>query len=681
MFINMNTIFDDKFEKSKKRLVFLKEEIRKHDIAYYQNSTQLISDKEYDLLFDELLDIEKLFPELISDDSPTQKISSDSIIGFETIQHTTPMLSLSNTYSREEVEDFDRKVKQELGHNDYRYVVELKYDGVAISIKYKNNIFDIATTRGDGYKGDNISNNAKTIRNLPLKVESVKIKDELMSNFELRGEVYMNNLDFDTINKRREENGEATYANARNTTAGSLKLLDNKAVAKRPLRVCAYWLDTYKIKTEYHSDNLKLIKKMGLPAPEHYEICNNVEEIFEFIDRWDNDRSLLPFMIDGIVIKVDSFQQQEELGTIARSPKWAIAFKYEAETVTTLLKDISLQVGRTGAITPVAELEPVFLSGSTISRASLYNEDYIKEKDIRIGDMVYIEKGGEVIPKVTKVDLIKRKNDSVPYIFPNELDGNSINRSEGESNHYLQEKNSKLMLKKSLEHFASRNGMNIESLGEQVISQFVDMGFLENIADIYRLKDKSDEILNLDRWAEKSLKRLIKAIEMSKEMPFQKVIYSIGIRFIGEGASKILDKNFNDIDKLAQANKEELLSIFEIGDKMADSIIEYFSDDDNIKQINELKEFGLNFKSDFDSSAIGNQFEGKTFVFTGELERMSRKEAAKLVEALGGKESKSVSKKTSYIVVGTKPGSKYDKALKHGINILNEEEYFKLINV
>jgi len=657
----------------------LKDQIRQHDIDYYQNNKPTISDREYDKLFSQLLELEAKYPELFTKDSPSQKIGSDSIDSFESVEHSTPMLSLANTYSRQEVEDFDRKVREELGHNDYRYVVELKFDGVAISIKYTNNVFNIATTRGDGYKGDNISENAKTIKNLPLKTNKLTINNQNLLDFEIRGEVYMDISDFDDINILREEQGLPNYANPRNTTAGSLKQLDSKSVAKRPLKICTYWLDTHQLKTQSHSENLKIIKELGLPAPEHYSICYSIDEVFQFINKWDTERSLLPFMIDGIVIKVDSLSHQEELGTIARSPKWAIAFKYEAETVTTKLNAITLQVGRTGAVTPVAELQPVFLSGSTISRASLYNEDYIIEKDIRVGDTVYIEKGGEVIPKVTKVDLSKRDKNSKKYEFPSQIDGNSIQRIEGEANHYLKIEGSKLMLKKALEHFASRDGMNIESLGEQVISQFVDIGLLTNITDIYKLHEKSQEILNLDRWAEKSLERLLNAIEKSKEMPFQKVLYSLGIRFIGEGGSKILTKHFNNIDELALSTKEQLIAIFEIGDKMADSIIEYFNNENNKNQIQELKQLGLNFTSDFDKNNINNEFEGKTFVFTGELEKMSRKEAAKLVEAKGGKESKSVSKKTSYVIVGANPGSKYDKALKHGVTILNESEYFELI--
>jgi len=664
---------------AKKRISELIELINKHDELYYQEANPIISDREYDLLFDELKNLEKEFPELVLQNSPTQKVSGGTIEGFETVAHKRPMLSLANTYSIEEITEFDKRVKKQLEHSDFHYTTELKFDGVAISLHYKNGELDIALTRGDGTKGDNIINNIKTIKSIPLKVNKVEIDGKVLENFEVRGECFMLAKDFAELNQSRLDAGLPLYANPRNTTAGTLKQLDSNEVAKRKLNASFYYLltDEHNLKSQF--DNYQIMKELGFDVSENIERHNSIESIKVFLEKWEEKRHSLEYDIDGIVIKVDEIKFQNELGTIARSPRWAVAYKFETETVETKLKDITLQIGRQGTITPVAELEPVLLSGTTIKRASLYNEDYINEKDIRIGDYVMIEKGGEIIPKVTKVVLEKRGVNSIPFTFPEEIEGHKIYRLEGQAHYYIDDSsNHPIIVKKRIEHFASRNAMDIDSLGEKVVSDFVDQGILNNIKDIYLLKNHIDKILTWEGWGERSVQKLLDAIENSKKQDYIKVIYGLGIRHLGEGSAKIIAKYFDNIDKLMAASKEDLMAIHEIGDKIADSIFNWFNSEENIKLIEDLKEFGLNFQASIDENT-SDLLLGKTFVFTGELERMSRKEAAKIVEKLGGRETKSVSKATSYVVVGASPGSKFEKAQKLGVEILNEEEFFNLV--
>ncbi len=663
----------------KSRIDFLINEINKHDQLYYQEAQPIISDKDYDLLFAELKELEIANPEYLRGDSPTQRVSGKPIDGFETIAHKRPMLSLANTYSIEEIREFDKRVKKQLEHENYNYTTELKYDGVAISLHYKNGELEIALTRGDGTKGDNIINNIKTIKSIPIKVNRVKVNGKLLDDFEVRGECFMNTLDFEKLNKTRAEKGLQLYANPRNTTAGTLKQLDSSEVAKRHLQATFYYLICDRVSLISQYENYNLMKQLGFEVSEHIEKHKDVDSIENFIKDWDKRRSGLEFAIDGIVIKVDEIPLQDELGTIARSPRWAVAYKFETETVETRLNDITLQIGRQGTITPVAELEPVLLSGTTVRRASLYNQDYITEKDIRIGDYVMIEKGGEIIPKVTRVVLEKRGADIVKFEFPEEVDGHKIFRKEGEANYYIDDTaNHPLIVKKRIEHFASRNAMDIDTLGEKVVGDFVDKGILSDIKDIYFLKDFADEIKNYEGWGEKSVQRLLNAIDESKKQDFVKVLYGLGIRHLGEGSAKLLVKYFDNIDKLLKASKEELVAIHEIGEKIAESIYNWFNTQENLTLIEELKAVGLNFQK-AEEEASSDKLLGKTFVFTGELGRMSRKEAAKIIEKLGGRETKSVSKATSFLVVGDSPGSKFDKAKKLEVTILNEEEFFDLV--
>ena len=651
----------------------LKEKVKKHSYLYYVKNQPEISDREFDKLFDELLDMEAKHPDLVTDDSPTQRVGGEPVEGFETVEHSHPMLSLQNTYSREEVEDFDKRVKKILGDVDFTYTAELKFDGVALSLVYESGKLIRAVTRGDGYKGDDITPNAKTIRSIPLKTNGD------FTDFEVRGEVYMTNSQFEKINKQRAEQGEKLYANPRNTTAGSLKLLDSKVTSSRNLQMYCYSLYSEKHELNSNIENAQIIKKMGFPVSDDLVVCKNVDELFTFIDKWNEKKNDLPYMIDGIVIKVNEFEHQQTLGFVARAPRWAIAYKYEAEQMETQVLDIQLQIGRTGAVTPVAILEPIFLSGSTVSRASLHNADFIAEKDIRIGDYVMIEKGGEIIPKVTSVLVEKRPSGTMEFKFPEEIDGAKIVRKEGDAAHYISDRNSKTIVKRKIEHFASRNAMDIDGLGEKIIDDFVDREWLSSIADIYYLDKYSDKMRELEGWGEKSTTKLLEAIEKSKSQPFNKVLFGLGIRYIGEKGAKLLTKHFRKIDELENATFEQLIEIHEVGDVMAASVVDFFNDEQELRDIGRLREAGVNFESEEQEQA-GNQLEGQSFVFTGELERMPRKEAAKLVEHYGGKQTSSVSKKTSYVVVGDKPGSKYDKAKKLGVTILNEEEYFKLID-
>lgn len=671
-------------ESKKIRIDELKELIRKYDNAYYNEAVSLVSDREYDLLFRELEDLEKEFPEYKTTDSPTQRVGGTPVDGFETIQHDIPMLSLANTYSEEEVRDFDDRVKRGLEGEEYEYFAELKFDGVALSLKYENGSLARGATRGDGFSGDDITPNVRTIRSIPFNINDVQINGTTLKNFEVRGEAFMYEADFLELNRQKEEAGEKTYANPRNTTAGSLKQLDSREVARRKLRFSAYYLFTNETKLDTLSGNATLLKDMGFPVSDVNKVCRNLDELFEFIEYCRSLRPTLPFQIDGVVIKVNSIRQQDYLGMVARSPRWAIAYKFEAETAETVLSDISIQIGRTGAATPVAWLEPVFLAGSTISRATLHNYDFIQSLDLRIGDSVYIEKGGDVIPKVTAVNLEKRNPDSIPYEFPKYCICNlksELVRPEDEANYYCNHPECPWQIRRKLEHYASRNAMDIEGLGEKVVEQFVELGFLKNIADIYELKNYRERILELDRWGEKSVDNLLAAIEQSKEKPFERVLYALGIRFIGQGGAKLLAKAFGALDKIIAANTDELTAVNEIGEKMAESVNGFFRNPVEMNIINRLRESGLKFESEASSDAdVSDKLKGLTFVFTGELKAMSRTDAAKLVEQAGGKETKSVSKNTSYVVVGENPGSKFAKAEQLGVKILNEEEFFNLLN-
>lgn len=683
-----NNLFDSKNNNDPQaRTDELRKLISKYDDAYYNQAESLISDREYDLLFEELLKLEKENPKLVIAESPTQRVGGAPLKEFKQIRHKKPMLSLSNTYSIDEVEEFDRRIRDILypelkksGERiDLLYTCELKYDGVAMSLHYRNGKLNLALTRGDGLSGDDVTQNIKTIKSIPQVANEVIIEGRKVENFEVRGEIYMLNDDFLKINEQKREAGEKLYANPRNLTAGTLKLLDAKITAERPLNMVCYYLDIDDISVDSHYKKLGILKQLGFPVSDETRQCKNIDEIKTFTEEKHKQRNLLPFNIDGIVIKLDSQKQQNEAGFVARSPRWAVAYKYEAETVRTKLNSISINIGRTGVVTPTAELEPVFLAGSTISRATLHNIDFIQQKDIREGDIVIIEKGGDVIPKVNEVVLEERSEHSLPYEFPKycncELHSPLI-RPEGEVNYYCDHPECLRQLRRRIEHFAGRNAMDIEGLGEKIVEKFVEKRWLNSIADIYNLAEKREEIVNLEKWGSKSVDNLINAIENSKKQSFNKVLFALGIRFIGEGAAKILAKNFKNIDELMVAEKDRLTYINEIGDKMAESIVDFFQNEKEKEIINRLRNAGVNFESDtYNLEIKTGAFTGKTVVLTGELNTMTREQAKEILESMGAKVAGSVSKKTNLVISGANAGSKLTKAQELGIEIIDEDSF------
>lgn len=666
-----------------KRAAELREQIRKHDYHYYVEAEPVISDREYDLLLEELVSIEKQHPEFVTPDSPSHRVGGEPLKVFPTVQHKIQMLSLANTYTREEIQDFNRRVEEGLEGEKYSVITELKYDGVAVSLRYQNGIFEIGSTRGDGVTGDDITNNIRTIRSIPLRINPVTVNGVQLLNFEVRGEVFILKDDFLTINSEREERGEKLYANPRNLAAGTLKQLDSREVAKRPLSIVCYYLYSEDVKLSSHSENLSILKQMGFPVSPVVEECFSIDEIFEYINKWELQRESLPFFIDGIVLKVNSMRQQDILGSIARSPKWAIAYKYESAKARTILNGISFQVGRTGVVTPVAELNPVFLAGSTVSRATLHNSDYIENLDVRVGDTVIVEKGGDVIPKVSGYVPEMRPEHSIPFVFPTTCPcphNSELHRPEGEANYYCNHAECPWQIRRKISHFASRDAMDIEGLGEKVVEQLVELGLLRTIADIYDLHHHRDALLQLDRWGVKSVDNLLSAIELSKQKPFSRVLFSIGIRFVGEGGAKILAKAFLTVDALIEATIEDLTNVPEIGGRIAASVVDFFHDESEMGIVQRLRDAGLQFElSETERAGISKALEGKTFVITGELETMSRKSAGDAIEQRGGKVSGSVSKKTSYVVVGANPGSKFDKAQELGVTILSESEFLSVL--
>jgi len=669
------------------RINRLRAEIRRHDQLYYVSARPEIDDRSYDALFEELLRLEAAHPEFVSDNSPTQRVGGVPLSSFLNVTHARPMLSLANTYSREEVEDFDRRVREGLEGTSPRYVAELKYDGVAMSLTYRNGTLALAATRGDGTMGDDVTHNVRTIRVVPLTVNDVDVNGTALRDFEVRGEVYLPIDDFVEINRVAEEQADKPYANPRNLAAGTLKQKDSREVAKRPLSFVAYYLELRGIDENArvltsHAENLELLKRLGFPIGRALRTCENVDDVFNFINEWDDARDTLPFQIDGIVIKVDSLRQQEELGFVARSPRWAIAYKYEAKKAQTILTDITLQVGRTGVVTPVAELAPVALAGSTISRATLHNEEFVHERDLRIGDTVIIEKGGDVIPKVVGVVMAARKPDAsvwnMPHVCPCDH-RTPLHQPNGEANYYCVFGACPWQIRRRLSHFASRDAMNIDGLGEKAIDQFVDSGLLSDVADIYELPSKREQILALDRWAPKSYDKLVAGIDASRSQPFSRVLFSLGIRFVGEGVAKILARAFTTVDALASATKAELTAVHEIGDRIADSVIEFFADVSEQSIVHRLQEAHLHFEDEA-AQTTSQQFAGKTFVLTGELITMTRRAAEEEVERRGGKAAGSVSKRTSYVVAGENAGSKLTKAQELGVPVLTEEEFAALLN-
>lgn len=661
-----------------KRLEGLRAQLREHDYRYYVLAQPTIADEEYDRLLRELFDLEAAHPELVTPDSPSQRVGGEPTKEFPTVVHDVPMLSLSNTYNEEEVRDFDRRVRSALGTESYRYCCELKVDGVAVSLVYRNAVLLRGATRGDGTQGDDITQNLKTIRAVPLRLMG---KKKGLDEFEVRGEVFMKRDDFRRMNAERELAGEKLFINPRNSAAGTLKLQDPKVVASRPLNFVAYYLRSSGGSLVSHHVNLAILRDLGFPVSDQTRICKNVEAVVEYWKGWETGRDSLPYDIDGVVVKVDDLRQQERLGTIAKSPRWAIAFKFAARQATTTLKSIILQVGRVGTITPVAELEPVFVGGSTVSRATLHNEDYIKDLDIRPGDTVVVEKGGDVIPKVSSVIKERRKSGTKPFAMPSQCPecGSKISRPEGEASTYCENSECPAQVRGRIEHFAHRGAMDIEGLGEAVIDQLVSLGFLQSYADLYELHRKQDALVKLDRWGKKSVENLLLAIEKSTERSFSRVLFALGIRHVGTSVAQLIVDRFESMQALRDATFEELQSVQGIGPRIAESIRRFLEDKHNRKIIDRLAKSGLTLEEKKKRSARQTAFTGKTVVLTGTLEAYGREEAKSLIEERGGHVSSSVSSKTDYVVVGLDAGSKLDKAKKLGIQMLGEAEFVKLL--
>ncbi|NLH60914.1 MAG: NAD-dependent DNA ligase LigA [Ignavibacteriales bacterium] len=662
----------------------LKKEIAEHEYKYYVLAEPAISDYEFDMLVKELEKLESEYPALITPDSPTRRIGKDLIKDSKQLPHRYPMLSLSNIYTREELYEFDRRAKELLGSSgDIEYVVEYKIDGASVNLLYEAGKLTYALSRGDGTIGEDITHNIKTLRSLPLKLRNYTGKEDFLKSFEVRGEVYMEIADFRKLNEEREEAGEKLFANPRNATAGTIKLQNPAVVAGRPLKIFVYSLLSDTLKLQTHYENLILLKELGFRVNRGYTLCRNIQEAMETCDRLEAERDALAYEVDGAVVKVNSIPFQKELGNIAKAPRWAVAYKFKAKQTTTKILGITWQVGRTGTLTPVAELDPVFLAGSTISRATLHNLDEIRRKDIRTGDTVFIEKGGDVIPKVVSVVLSERADTSLPEAHPANCPecGSRLYHPENEVSFYCPNSECPAQIRGRLEHFASRVAMDIEGLGEALIDLFVTRGYLEHIQDIYSLQTHRDELIRIDRLGKKSIENLLAAIEKSKSNPFHKVLFALGIRLVGAGVAKKLAEHFGDIDKLIAAEEEELNSVFEIGPGISSSIIRYFSEEKNRLMIEALKAAGLNFTSVKKTSDVpaDNFFYNKAFVLTGTLSSFTREEAKARIEKLGGKVVSSLSKKTDYLVVGESPGSKLAKAKELKVEILDEDGFIKLI--
>jgi len=659
-----------------KRIELLTKSLHEHNKNYYVDSNPTISDFEYDQLMKELIDLEKQYPEFKSDNSPTARVGNDLSNKFEQVAHKYPMLSLGNTYSEEELIEFDERIIKLLDGDEYRYVCELKYDGVAIGITYENGKFVRAVTRGDGTKGDDVSANVRTIHSIPLT-----LNDSAPADLEIRGEIFMPKEGFRKFNEERENKGEQMFANPRNAASGSLKLQNSSQVAKRPLDCYLYFILSSQNIDDSHYNTLKKASEWGFKVPEHVYIKQNIQEVIDFVKEWDVKRHDLPYEIDGIVLKVDSKRQQEELGFTSKNPRWAISYKFKAEQVSTTLESVTYQVGRTGAITPVANLSPVFLAGTTVKRATLHNEDQINLLDLHLGDNVYVEKGGEIIPKIVGVDTSKRDKNAQTVAFIHNCPecGTELIRPEGEANHYCPNTAScPPQIKGRIEHFISRKAMYIDGLGKETIELFYEKGMIHTIADLYRLKH--EDIAVLERLGDKSAQNIIDGVEKSKEVPFSRVLFALGIRYVGETVAKKLAAAFSSIENLKNATEEELVAVDEIGERIAKSVIEYFSVEENRKLIEQLIDLGLQFSQAESAVPKGNALEGLSIVISGSFEKHSRDELKAMIEQYGGKNVSSISKKTNYLLAGDKIGpSKLKKAEDLGIAIISEEDFYNMI--
>jgi len=662
---------------AKHRIAELSKIIEENNYNYYVLDKSVISDLEFDKLLKELIDLENEYPELITPDSPSQRVGGTVTKEFKTIRHKYPMLSLSNTYSEEELTEFDSRIARALS-SQYEYVCELKYDGVAIGITYQHGKLVQAVTRGDGEKGDEVTANVRTIKSIPVMLRGHDYPDD----FEIRGEIVMPHDVFDEINKEREDIGEEPLANPRNSASGTLKMQNSAVVAKRKLDCYLYFILGEDLPFQSHYDNLDAAKRWGFKVPKYNRKVGNINGVFEFIRHWDKARHDLPFDIDGVVVKINSYEQQKTLGFTAKSPRWAIAYKFKAERVSTKLESIAYQVGRTGAITPVANLKPVLLAGTTVKRASLHNADIIEKLDVRIGDQVYVEKGGEIIPKIVGVDLSRRPAHSVPVEFIThcpECNAKLVRREEEAAHFCLNENGCPPQIKGRIEHFTSRRAMNIDSLGRETIELLFSAGLVHDIADIYDLK--MEDLLPLERMAEKSASNLIAGIKSSKHISFERVLFAIGIRHVGETTAKKLAYYFKDIQVLEKASREELLEVGDIGERIAESVHNFFSDEKNKEIISRLHHKGLNFTLSEEALATtSDKLKGFTIVISGKFHKISRDELKKQIEQNGGKNSSAVSGSTNFLVAGENIGpEKLKKAEKLGVKIITEEEFLKML--
>lgn len=657
----------------------LVKELNQHTYNYYVLAMPTIGDYEFDQKLEALQKLERENPEFADPDSPTQKVGGDITKNFITVPHKWPMLSLGNTYNEQDLLDFDERIKKAIG-DDFQYVCELKFDGLSISLTYEHNKLSRAVTRGDGAKGDDVTSNVKTIHTIPHQLKTTQAPEL----FEIRGEIFMHRAAFERLNKEREELGEVTYANPRNFAAGTVKMQDSKEVARRPLDCFLYSLNTDKIYFKTHWESLQTLKSWGFHVSEHSKLVNSIGGVFDFIKYWEEERFNLGYDIDGIVIKVNSYGQQQELGFTAKSPRWAISYKFKAEEVETILDQVTYQVGRTGAVTPVANLKPVLLAGTTVKRATLHNANEIERLDLHQGDSVFVEKGGEIIPKIINVNLAKRKPDALKIIYPTVCPecGTSLIRKEGEVAFYCpNDEGCPPQIVGKIQHFIGRKAMNIDGLGDETIENFYQRGLLRHISDIYTLHEKSDELKGIERFGEKSIENMLKGIEQSKEMPFEKVLFGLGIRYVGETVARKLAFGTKNIDRLASATLEELIAIDEIGQRIAESIIEYFSKSEHLQQIDLLKAAGLQFQAkEIEITLQSEKLTGKTFVISGVFEKFSREELKDLIESNGGKILSSISAKLNYLVAGDNMGpSKLEKAQKLNVPLISEDDLLEML--
>tara|TARA_B100000767_G_scaffold199815_1_gene186770 strand:- start:2531 stop:4528 length:1998 start_codon:yes stop_codon:yes gene_type:complete len=655
----------------------LRDELRTHNHNYYVLDNATISDFDFDIKLKELEKLEIENPAFFDENSPTQRVGGSITKNFETVTHKNRMYSLDNSYSKEDLLDWEKRIQKMLGVDEIEYTCELKYDGASINLTFENGQFIKAVTRGDGFQGDDVSKNIKTIRSIPLS-----LKTDFVRNFEMRGEIVLPLEGFHKMNEERRENKEEEYKNPRNTASGSLKLQDSTEVAKRPLDCLLYQVVTEERKYKTHFESLENARNIGFKVPKTITLAKTIDEVFNFVNYWDFKRHNLPYETDGVVIKVNNLQQQEELGYTAKAPRWAIAYKFKAEQVSTLLHKITYQVGRTGAITPVANLDPVQLAGTTVKRASLHNADQIAKLDIRINDTVFVEKGGEIIPKIIAVDFTKRPHNSDPTVYATNCPecNTELIRTKGDAKHYCpNEFGCAPQITGRIQHFISRKAMDIDGLGGETVDLLRKENLISNYADLYDLT--TEQLIPLERMAEKSAQNIVAGIEKSKEIPFEKVLFALGIRFVGETVAKKLAKHFKSIDKLMTADLETLISVDEIGDRIAQSIIDFSNDLGNIQLMNRLQYYGVQLEVSAESlENLTELLQGQIFVVSGVFYQMSRNELKKAIEDNGGKVSSSISKKTNFIIAGDNMGpSKLVKAKDLGITIISEQDFIHMI--